>query len=889
MEKIMMRLICILIFLFLSMYGIDVFAEQEVRLHNNNNKTTVQLLSNPSYQLVLNSKVDRVVITQLDVEKLFKENKYHDVIKAIDSLKKTTAYLQQLKLYAQHQIDGINAVTDDPKQLAERIYRILEIEKWNTAFKELSQLEELNKANPDEEITALIYLFKGIVLAQSGIVTFSECSPLFDEANRILNNCAKRSPKDEQRVALSRFRVATHYGDYLMQISRYRNSNHALFVADDSVFTDALLAWTIAYDMYNKANRIAAKSLKDQHEFLAASRLNLARLYLLRSSIVRTMTENATDKGVITDVFSIDDISFEMLTSLIGQVHDQDIKNANKLLGQKYQLLANAAIHQSDYEEALQHAEKAKQYYLESGRLSNFASMERLLGNIAGKLLRTETELEHLLNYDVLLELLREAIPADDIGLQRAGYMARRIASKERLIELLIEKHRETEALQILEAAKGRSLHDILIESHQELRTDWSVHTVNSIIKKLPDNTAVLEYFIGRNGGWGFFVINNKIKAFRLQEQLYDNPFYGKELPAKEIISVVQKCLANDLSNTASASRGFESMAQRMAKRLKEGSGYSRRWQDSLFRIRNWLLPDYVLHEIRQNKIETVLIVPHHVLHYLPFAALVTERDKTNDQKKMPQPKFLIDENFSVFYAPSLSGWSLLQQRNSKTFHNISAIGISEFTSASKLDGVKKDLENVKKIFGDAVSILAENQVTKNSIVKVLGEPGFLLIGTHGMNDAEKPLKSYLLLRKMNDEDDDIITAGELFYTSVKKDLIVLSTCYSGLSEKSPLSSDDLFGIQRALLQSGAGAVITSVWDVYDRTGPLVINGMMQHLANGKPATIALAQAQREFLQQERKEKEQVWTHPYFWAMYVLSGNGAIRYVQQNPRKEQNN
>ncbi|MDR2642936.1 MAG: CHAT domain-containing protein [Planctomycetaceae bacterium] len=88
------------------------------------------------------------------------------------------------------------------------------------------------------------------------------------------------------------------------------------------------------------------------------------------------------------------------------------------------------------------------------------------------------------------------------------------------------------------------------------------------------------------------------------------------------------------------------------------------------------------------------------------------------------------------------------------------------------------------------------------------------------MNDAKKPLDSYFMLRKTNDDEgDDIITAGELFYASIKKDLIVLSTCYSGLSEKSPLPSDDLFGIQRALLQGGAGAVVTSIWDVYDQTG----------------------------------------------------------------------
>jgi hypothetical protein len=36
---------------------------------------------------------------------------------------------------------------------------------------------------------------------------------------------------------------------------------------------------------------------------------------------------------------------------------------------------------------------------------------------------------------------------------------------------------------------------------------------------------------------------------------------------------------------------------------------------------------------------------------------------------------------------------------------------------------VKKDLENVKKTFGERVSILAENQVTKDSVSNTLAEP----------------------------------------------------------------------------------------------------------------------------------------------------------------------
>ncbi|MCL2744663.1 MAG: CHAT domain-containing protein [Planctomycetaceae bacterium] len=126
----------------------------------------------------------------------------------------------------------------------------------------------------------------------------------------------------------------------------------------------------------------------------------------------------------------------------------------------------------------LAYTEKAKSHYLQSGRLSSIASMLRSLGTIYGKLGNKKQELNSLLTWHHLTEILREQILADEVGLNRAGYAK----NKEQIIELLINAKRDTEALAILESAKG-SLQDVLLN---ERETMFPAFTVEEVIKTLP-------------------------------------------------------------------------------------------------------------------------------------------------------------------------------------------------------------------------------------------------------------------------------------------------------------------------------------------------------------------------------------------------------------------
>lgn len=70
------------------------------------------------------------------------------------------------------------------------------------------------------------------------------------------------------------------------------------------------------------------------------------------------------------------------------------------------------------------------------------------------------------------------------------------------------------------------------------------------------------------------------------------------------------------------------------------------------------------------------------------------------------------------------------------------------------------------------------------------------------------------------------------------------------------MPGDDLFGLQRAFLQSGIRTVVSGLLDVYDGTAPELMHGMFKELAAGKTAVAALASSQRAFVQKLRDTKE---------------------------------
>ncbi len=94
--------------------------------------------------------------------------------------------------------------------------------------------------------------------------------------------------------------------------------------------------------------------------------------------------------------------------------------------------------------------------------------------------------------------------------------------------------------------------------------------------------------------------------------------------------------------------------------------------------------------------------------------------------------------------------------------------------------------------------------------------------------------------------------------------LVVLSACQTNLGELS--KGDEVIGLNRAFIYAGTPILIASLWKVDDKATSVLMEWFYTHLKKGMGKAEALRQAQID----TRKDHP----HPFFWAAFVLAGDG---------------
>ncbi|MBS1955145.1 MAG: CHAT domain-containing protein [Cyanobacteria bacterium SZAS-4] len=138
---------------------------------------------------------------------------------------------------------------------------------------------------------------------------------------------------------------------------------------------------------------------------------------------------------------------------------------------------------------------------------------------------------------------------------------------------------------------------------------------------------------------------------------------------------------------------------------------------------------------------------------------------------------------------------------------------------------------------------------------------------------ARNPLMSSGLLLSGGQMSGDTTGEGKLTADDIagldlhQCDLLTLSACQTGLGKK--MSGQGVLGLRSAILSAGARNVLMSLWKVDDDATCALMtefysNIMLKHLA----PVDALSQAQKTL----RKTPE--WSAPFYWAGWVLAGDG---------------
>ena len=248
-----------------------------------------------------------------------------------------------------------------------------------------------------------------------------------------------------------------------------------------------------------------------------------------------------------------------------------------------------------------------------------------------------------------VVEGMRAAIKIEEY---RNGFVANKLTLYEDIILLLLDEGKNREAFDYSERSRARSFIDLLgsqLSAKVEVRpiTARRVQAVlldsqgRSKDDKTPSNVALVEYFITKHELIIWVIRGDQVAVVRTRaEKLRREVLRKRSRRTATATPGAAEAKLDIASLPASEAIGDAVLElRRLIQRVEDLEGYPRLLHDALFAPVRPYLQDP---KSRENDCQYVCIVPHGVLHYLPFAAL---HDGAN---------YLV-ERHSLFYAPSAS------------------------------------------------------------------------------------------------------------------------------------------------------------------------------------------------------------------------------------------
>jgi tetratricopeptide (TPR) repeat protein len=255
----------------------------------------------------------------------------------------------------------------------------------------------------------------------------------------------------------------------------------------------------------------------------------------------------------------------------------------------------------------------------------------------------------------------------------------------------------------------------------------------------------------------------------------------------------------------------------------------------------------YHLHELYTELIAPVraklqgtrlVVVPHELLHYVPFHAL------------FDGAQYLID-SFTISYAPSANIYMQCWKKPVNTAGGSLILGVPD----QQVPSIYDELQAVSEVVPQAKVFLGAEASEK--VLKENGPRSRLIhIATHGFFRKDNPMFSGIRLG------DGFLTLYDLYRLKLPAELVTLSGCSTGLNVVA--AGDELIGLVRGLFCAGARSLLLTLWDVNDSSTAGFMKSFYRRLGNRSDRALAV----RESMIEVRER----YPNPYFWAPFILVG-----------------
>ena len=240
---------------------------------------------------------------------------------------------------------------------------------------------------------------------------------------------------------------------------------------------------------------------------------------------------------------------------------------------------------------------------------------------------------------------------------------------------------------------------------------------------------------------------------------------------------------------------------------------------------------------------EKLVVVPHGILHGLPFHAFFNGREYALDR-------------WEFLYAPSAAVWRAGVQR--AAVHAEQECGTEALIMGVPDPGIQQVLAEVTQLSHllPHARVFCGEEATVEEFRAHAGNCRWIHLATHALFRADNPLFSGLRFS------NGWLLARDLYELILPCEMATLSACRTGAAIVEP--GDELFGLARGFLSAGVRSLALSMWPADDRATAELMAAFYAHLAAGRANAEALRLAQ-----QQTREKA---PHPYYWAAFSLMG-----------------
>ncbi len=296
------------------------------------------------------------------------------------------------------------------------------------------------------------------------------------------------------------------------------------------------------------------------------------------------------------------------------------------------------------------------------------------------------------------------------------------------------------------------------------------------------------------------------------------------------------------------------------------------------------------------SEANSLVIIPDGVLHYIPFEALI---ETGNDENDFTSLDYLINRfEVAYNYSASLQSQLTVSAANSlvssgflgfapvfdktredegfimSAIHSIFGGGESTTRSGQYRDEFKA-LPYTKDEIESIVNLFKENsrnakgffysQANEINLKQNIGDYRYIHIASHSFVNPLQPQLSGIALASEEDSrnvEDGILYSGEIYNLNLDADLVVLSSCESGIGKL--VKGEGMMALTRGFLFSGARNVMTSLWKVLDRNTSRLMIEFYKNILDGKDYKTSLRNAKLQMI------KGSDTSFPLNWSGFVL-------------------